>query len=252
RQLIDKANSLKWIGRLGSGLELIDIDYAASRNILCVSTPEGNSNAVAEHAMGMLISLMKNISKSNAEVKNGVWIRDENRGIEISGKTVGIIGYGNTGMAFTKLLSSFDVTVLAYDKYKTDFGNQNVREANLDQLCRYCDIISFHVPLTNETRYMADEKFFNALARYPYIINTSRGEVIHTASLINALTTKKIAAAALDVLENEKINHLSAAEQTEFNFLNSQPNVLVTPHIAGYSNEAFVRMGRILIEKLDL
>lgn len=252
KTLIDKATHLKWIGRLGSGLELIDIEYASAKNIQCVSTPEGNRNAVAEHAIGMLISLMKNISKSNEEIKIGQWIRDENRGSEISGKTVGIIGYGNTGMAFTRLLSSFDVTVLAYDKYKTGFGNQFVREANLEQLCRYCDIISFHVPLTSETRHMAGEIFFTALELNPFIINTSRGGIIHTAALINALNKKQIAAAALDVLENEKIHQLSANEQAELDFLVNHPNVLITPHIAGYSHEAFEKMGRLLVEKLDL
>jgi len=252
KNIIDKAPRLKWIGRLGSGLELIDIPYATSRNIECISTPEGNRNAVAEHALGMLINLMKNISKSANEVKNTTWLRDENRGTELSGKTVGIIGFGNTGMAFIKLLGSFDVTVLAYDKYKTDFGNHYVREVNFEQLCRYSDVVSFHVPLTVETRYMANDHFFKALKLKPYIINTSRGEVVQTNALVNALKKQTIAGAALDVLENEQINFLSGTDQIDFNFLTSQPNVLITPHIAGYSQEAFDRMGRILVDKLGL
>jgi len=252
KNIIDKAPRLKWIGRLGSGLELIDIPYATSRNIECISTPEGNRNAVAEHALGMLINLMKNISKSANEVKNTTWLRDENRGTELSGKTVGIIGFGNTGMAFIKLLGSFDVTVLAYDKYKTDFGNHYVREVNFEQLCRYSDVVSFHVPLTVETRYMANDHFFKALKLKPYIINTSRGEVVQTNALVNALKKQTIAGAALDVLENEQIKFLSGTDQIDFDFLTSQPNVLITPHIAGYSQEAFDRMGRILVDKLGL
>ena len=252
KAIIDKASKLKWIGRLGSGLELIDIDYANQQNIICVSTPEGNSNAVAEHALGMLLCLMNNINKGFNEIKKGIWLRNENRGTELSGKTVGIVGYGNTGNAFAKLLSSFDVTILAYDKYKTGFGGKLVREANLEQLCKYADVISFHVPLTDETKYMANEKFFNAVLQKPCIINTSRGPVVQTASLINALEHQLIAGAALDVLENENLDSLTAAQAAEFNNLICRQNVLITPHIAGYSHEAFYKMSKILLEKLGI
>ena len=252
KRLLDKATGLQWIGRLGSGLELIDLDYAASKNILCLSSPEGNRNAVAEHALGMLLNLTNHISKSQEEVRKGQWLREENRGMELSGKTIGIIGYGNTGAAFTKLLLAFDVTVLAFDKYKYGFGDKYVKEANLEQVCRYADVISFHLPLTDETRYMADEHFFSLLERQPFIINTSRGKVLQTSALVRAINEKRIKGAALDVLENENLQQMSETEKQEFEFLANRKDVLITPHIAGYSHEAFYKMSVVLLEKLGI
>ena len=251
KKMIDNAPTLQWIGRLGSGMELIDATYAQRHNIKCISTPEGNRQAVAEHVLGMALNLLNNITVSHNQITQQQWQRNPNRGTELYGSTVGIIGYGNAGSAFAALLQPFAVKVLAYDKYKTGFANNYITEATLPQIQNEASIISLHVPLTNETKYMCNQLFFAALRQKPLLINACRGEVVNTTALIAALQSNQLSAAALDVLENENLESYTTTEKEQLNYLSTQPNVLLTPHIAGYSHQSLLKMAEVLVKKLE-
>ena len=250
KEILDKAVKLKFVCRAGSGLEVIDLEYAKLKNIKCFNAPEGNRVAVAEHALGMLLSQMNNITKADAEVRNYKWQREENRGHELTGKTVGLIAYGNNAQAFAKVLRGFDVKILAYDKYYHHFTDEHVTEASLEQIYEEADVLSLHLPLTPETTYMIDHKFLSSFKKSVWLINTSRGKVLNTGDLIRSMQEGKVIAAALDVLENEKLNNLNEHEKQFFDQLISSKNILLTPHIAGWTHESKRRIAQVLLHKI--
>jgi D-3-phosphoglycerate dehydrogenase / 2-oxoglutarate reductase len=252
REILSKAGNLRFIGRVGAGLEGIDMEYAESRNILCLNSPEGNRDAVGEHALGMLLSLMNNMNRADRQIREGKWLREPNRGTEIKGKTVGIIGYGNMGSAFARRLKGFDSTVISYDKYKTGYGDGNSCEATLEHLFDMADIVSLHVPLTDETRYMVDDAFIQKFRKHIWLINTSRGMVVKTTDLVKNLESGKILGAALDVLEYEDASFeaLRMNITDEFRYLLEADNVILTPHIAGWTEESSVKLARVLVDKI--
>lgn len=251
KELMTAAPLLEWVGRMGSGMEVIDLPYAANRGIACYSSPEGNSNAVAEHALGMLLSLNKKIIKSNTEVKNGIWLRDENRGVELEGKTVGIIGFGHTGSSFARKLYGFDVQVLAYDKYvKGAVPKYLVECGNLDRIYEEADIVSFHVPLQHDTRHYFNHEFVQKMQKPFVLVNTSRGGVVDTKALYDGLLSGKISGACIDVWEEEPIAAMSAEMRNYLDEIAAMNNVILTPHIAGYSVEALYKMSKALLDKI--
>jgi D-3-phosphoglycerate dehydrogenase len=253
KEIVDACPNLKCIGRVGAGMENIDVAYAESKNIACLSAPEGNRDAVGEHALGMLLMLLNHLKKADAEVREGVWLRAENRGHELMGKTVAIIGYGNTGSSFAKKLSGFECNILAYDKYKTGFGNSFVTEATLQTVFETCDILSIHLPLTTETEFMVNDAFVNKFKKNIYVINTARGKCLKTDDLVNAIKTGKVIGACLDVLEYESVSfeHIPKNELPEsFRFLTTSDKVILSPHIAGWTYESNYKMSKAIAEKM--
>lgn len=252
QELIDKAALLQFIGRLGSGLEIIDVEYAASRGIAVYSAPEGNCNAVAEHAIGMLLALFNNLNRANTQVKSFVWNREQNRGIELSGKTVGIVGFGHTGSSFARKLAGFDVKVLAYDKFKNDYAKDfdYVEESNPAEIQLLSDVISFHLPLTKETHFLVDQEYLMNCKDGVYIINTSRGRVLKLEDLLFTLSIKKVAGVCLDVFENEKFETLRLDEKVVLTKLLQLDEVLVSPHIAGWTHQSLRKIAETLLTKI--
>jgi D-3-phosphoglycerate dehydrogenase / 2-oxoglutarate reductase len=250
-ELIDRCPRLKCIGRVGAGMENIDVAHAASKGVACVCAPEGNRDAVGEHAIAMLLMMLNKVKKADAEVRNGIWLRAENRGTEIMGKTVGIIGFGNTGSSFAMKLSGFGCRVLAYDKYKQGFGGALAEETSMEKIFEACDIVSIHVPLTVETRGLVDAAFISKFMKPFYFINTSRGACVNTADLTEALKSGKIIGACLDVLEYEKSSFEGLDEMpAPLKYLFSSDRVILTPHIAGWTHESNYKMSVIVADRV--
>lgn len=253
KQFLEAAKQLKFIGRVGAGMENIDVNHAQQQGITCLNAPEGNRDAVAEHAIGMLLSLFNHLSKANDEVRKGIWKREENRGVEIKGKTIGLIGYGNTGAAFAQKLSGFEANVIAYDKFKQGFGNDFVKEVTMEHVFAETDVLSFHVPLTADTRYLFTSDYLSRFRKPIYLINTSRGEVVNTEHLLDGLKSGRVLGACLDVLEYEKFSfediQLQQAPKAFMELIRRQ-DVLLSPHIAGWTHESNVRMAQVLASKI--
>jgi D-3-phosphoglycerate dehydrogenase len=253
KEFIDKAANLQFIGRVGAGMENIDVDYARSRQILCFNAPEGNRDAVAEHTTGMLLALTNNLLIADREVRRGLWKREENRGTEIGGKTIGIIGYGNMGTAFAKRLTGFGVNVIAYDKYKTGFGNDSVEEVTMDELFRRADIVSLHLPLTEETGNLVNDEWLSAFSKKIILINTSRGRIVNTAALVKALKNNTVTGACLDVLEYESSSFENLYNKnlpSGFDFLIKSDKVVLSPHIAGWTHESNRKLAEVIATKI--
>ncbi len=250
---LDAATSLKCIGRAGAGMENIDVAYAESEGISCVHAPEGNRIAVGEHALGMLLALMNNFLPADREVRKGIWKREENRGTELTGKTVGIIGYGNMGSAFAKVLAGFDVKVLVYDKYKSGFANGTIEETSLNDIFLKADVLSMHVPSTAETNGMINENFLNSFAKPIWLLNTSRGKVLDTSALMAALNSGRVKGAGLDVLEFEAASFESFSSENfpaSFQQLIHFDRVILSPHVAGWTHESHLKIAEVLAGKM--
>jgi D-3-phosphoglycerate dehydrogenase / 2-oxoglutarate reductase len=253
KEIIDKAGKLKFIARAGAGMENIDVEYAESKGVKCLHAPEGNRDAVAEHAIGMLLCLFNNINRADKEVREGKWIREGNRGVELMGKTVGVIGHGNMGSAFTERLRGFGVNVLAYDKYKKNYGTDFIKETSLEEIFENADVLSLHTPLTEETHYLINDEFINKFNKNIYIINSARGKCLNTADLVKNLNSGKVKGACLDVLEYEMtsfenldISSLPGA----FQQLIKSDKVILSSHIAGWTHESNEKIAGVLAKKI--
>jgi len=249
RELMEAAPGLKFVARAGAGLDNIDEAYAKERNIKLLNAPEGNRDAVGEHAMGMLLSLINTHRKADLEIRNGIWDREGNRGWELKGKTVGIIGYGFMGSSMARKLSGFEVKVLAYDKYKTGFSDAYAQECSMEEIVKHSDVLSLHIPLTSETRQMVDEEYLYHFKKNIFFINTARGEIVNTKAVLAAIKSGKISGAGLDVLEVEKFPAL--AEQDWFTELKESEKVILTPHVGGWTFDSYRKISEVLADKLE-
>lgn len=249
--LLEHAGKLKFVGRAGSGIDNLDVAFLESKGIKIVNAPEGNRDAVGEHTIALILSLLNNLYQGHTQITQGVWDREGNRGEELGSKTVGIIGYGHMGSTVAKKLQSFGCKVIAYDKYHPDFKDSYAASVSLDTLTEQTDILSLHIPLTKETFRMTDGGFFNSFGKNIIFINTSRGEVASFSSIVEALQTGKVVKAGLDVLENEKLSNLTEEQQNDFNWLKASGKVVFSPHVAGWTVESYIRINEVLVEKIS-
>lgn len=250
---LSSANDLKFIARSGAGMENIDEDYCQKNSIELFNAPEGNRNAVAEHALGMLLALFNRVVIADREIRNGKWRREENRGVELEGKTVGIIGFGNNGSQFAKKLTGFDCDVIAYDKYKTGFSSDTAEEVSLEQIFERSDVVSFHIPQNEETIGMGSKAFFDKFKKPIYVINLARGKVIETSALVEAMKNDQVIGACLDVLEYEKSSFESFFEQElpeDFQYLLKSDRVILSPHVGGWTHESYFKLSDVLADKI--
>jgi len=254
KEIIDFSKQLKFIARIGSGMENIDVNYATQKGIKCINSPEGNRDSVGEYVVSVILNLLHNIKMSDKELGHGLWKRKENFGYELNSKIVGIIGYGNMGSAVAEKLKSFGTCVIGYDKYKKNYSSNFITEVALENLFSEADILSLHIPLSKETISMADDKFFKKFKKNIYFINTSRGQVVNTKDLVKNLKSGKIIGAALDVLEYESHDYgkLDNIDQETFDYLRQADNVIITPHIAGQSRESSFKHAKIIVDKIKL
>ena len=248
KEIFDAAPNLKFVARAGAGLDNIDEAIAKDRDIQLINAPEGNRDAVAEHAIGLLLSLMNNFRNADTQIRNGVWDREGNRGYELKGKTVGIIGYGFMGQKMARKLAGFEVNVIAYDKYQTGFGNEYAREVSMEEIVKHSDVLSLHIPLTTETKQMVDDEYFYHFKKPIFFINTARGEIVNTAALLKNINSGKVLGAGLDVLEVEKFPNLE--EQTWFKELKNNEKVILTPHVGGWTFDSYRKISEVLAQKL--
>lgn len=250
-ELLKTAKNLSFIGRVGSGLENVDLAATQAMGIAVYSSPEGNANAVGEHTLGLLLSLMNKINTASAEVLRGIWQREENRGEELDGKTVGIIGYGHTGSAFARKLRGFDVQVLACDKYKTGFSNKWVKESRLKKIMQEADVISVHIPMSEENYHFLNDEFFQGLRQSVYLLLTCRGEIYDTQALIRALEAGTVKGAGLDVMEDEPWTKAEKHNRMTYKRLLQNPAVIATPHVAGWTKESKYKLATVLLDKIE-
>ena len=252
KTFLNAATNLKFIGRVGAGLENIDVEYATSKGVFLIAAPEGNRNAVGEHTLAMLLSLFNNLNKADSEVRNGQWLREENRGLELDGKTIGLIGYGNMGNAFAKKLKGFDVEVLCYD-IKSDLGNENAKQVSLKELQEKAEVVSLHTPQTSQTIGMVNKSFIEAFKNPFWLLNTARGKSVITNDLVDALKSGKVLGAGLDVLEyeNASFEDLFTSKMPEaFQYLITAENVILTPHIGGWTTESHIKLAQTIVDKI--